>query len=246
MSGAVLLDRPVAKPHRVIFDAHDPDAQRRAHAEAFEFSLDSLHDLKLAPPLRRLSRARIQAMLRRGELAVDRSAGLIYPAKVRGGAQSRYIITPNASNAAVLIATTTSLKSLLQVASPSTQDVTVAFYSISFDGSAAGKPLTIELIEVNVAATVTSLTPAAFSDPNAPASLCVGGTSATGYNASAEGSVTVSRLLDSWLVPPTSGMLVQYAYGREPGVAISKFLRLRATGSAGVTPNAAVVVVAEE
>lgn len=158
-------------------------------------------------------------------------------------AQSRYAIAPTASNLGTVVATGTALKTILQVATPSTQDLTVVSWWISFDGT-SGVPIKVELIEVDVAATVTSFTPMKYSDPNAPVSLCVGGTSATGYNGTAEGSVTTSRLLDWQLVSPTSGVVIQYPLGREPGVAVSKFLRLRTT--AAVTVNAAAGIVWEE
>jgi hypothetical protein len=96
----------------------------------------------------------------------------------------------------------------------------------------------MDLTEVNVAATVTSYTPQLYADPNVVASLCVGGTSATGTAASAEGTITSSRIFDSFQVSPTQGFIWQYPLGREPQVAISKFLRLRALGFTSDTPNA--------
>lgn len=158
-------------------------------------------------------------------------------------AQSRYIAAPNSSHAPVEIALSAGTrKTLIQVAAPSTQDLTVIAWAVSFDGvSATAEPVIVDLIETNVAATVTSLTPAPYSDPNAPASLAAGGAALTGYNASAEGTITSSRILDNVEVPPTSGIVIQYPLGREPGVGVSKFLRLRALAPAGVNCLAQLV-----
>jgi len=148
------------------------------------------------------------------------------------GMRDLYIATPVASNAAVKVATVNGTKTLLQVATPSTRDIAVVRWWVSFDASAAATGLVAELIQTDVAATVTSLTPTPFNDPNAPPSLCVGGTSATGYNASAEGSITATRLLDSQIVPPTSGLIYPWELSGEPNVPISKFLRIRVTAVA--------------
>lgn len=150
-------------------------------------------------------------------------------------ALSQYMLAPASSHAPVPVAVSAATrKTILQIATPSTQDITIFHAAITFDGvTAANVPAIVDLIETNVAATVTSMTPVPYGDPNAPASLCVGGAAATGYNASAEGTITASRLIHSWYVPPTSGAMIQLPLGRNPGVAVSKFLRLRV-----LAPNA--------
>jgi hypothetical protein len=142
------------------------------------------------------------------------------------------------------VSTGTSIKTLLQVATPSTRAIKVVEYGISFDGSTAATPIKVELIQTDVAATVSSLTPTAWNDPNAPASLCVGGTSATGYNSTVEGTITATRVGDAQLVAPTSQYVRQYPLGREFQVPISKFLRIRVT--AGASVNAYCYVIWEE
>lgn len=162
-------------------------------------------------------------------------------------AQSRYAAIPNASHVGTEVAlVAATVKTILQVATPATQDITVVSYWVSFDGiTAAAEPAQVMLIDTNVAATVTSLTPVQYSDPNAPASLCVGGAALTGFNASAEGTITASRLLDYQEVHPQGGGLVmQFPLGREPGVGISRFLRLRVNAPAAV--NAACGIIWEE
>lgn len=150
-------------------------------------------------------------------------------------AQSRYSAIPKSSHAPVEVALVgATRKTVLQVATPSTQDITIVQASISFDGvAAANEPVIWDLIETDVAATVTTLTPEKYSDPNAPASLCVGGASATGYNASAEGTIAASRLLGGGELHPQAGDRLQLPLGREPGVGVSKFCRIRV-----LAPNA--------
>lgn len=146
--------------------------------------------------------------------------------------------------APVKVATGTAIKTLLQVATPSTIRIAPVAWGISFDGSVAGTPIQCEMIETNVAATVTAHVAAGvqpYDDPGSPASLVTLGTAATGYNASAEGSITSTRTADLQLVAPTN----QYAYvwplGREFKVAVSRFLRVRVTAAATVNAHAWVM-----
>lgn len=145
--------------------------------------------------------------------------------------------------AQVKVATGTSIITLLQVATPSTTGITVIEWGISFDGSAAALPIQCSLIQTDVAATVTSLTPTIFGT-DTTASLCVGGTAATGYTGSAEGTITATRVLDHQLVSPTNQYWKQFPLGREPVVPVSKFLRIRVT--AGTTVNAICYINWEE
>jgi hypothetical protein len=146
--------------------------------------------------------------------------------------------------ASVVVTTGTAIKTLLQVATPSTMRIKVVEWGISFDGSAAATPIKCELIQTDVAATVTSFTPQVYDDPNGPASFCVGGSSATGYTATAEGTITATRYGDLQLIAPTGGYVHQYPLGREFQVPASKFLRVRVTAGAAV--NAYCYCVWEE
>lgn len=163
------------------------------------------------------------------------------------GARTLYFAANGASPttaAQVAVTTGTAIKTLLQVATPSTTGLNVIEWGISFDGSAAATPIKCELLQTDVAATVTSLTPTLWGDPNAPASLCVGGTTATGYTASAEGTITATRMLDVQFIAPTNQYWKQFPLGREPEIPISKFLRVRVT--AGTAVNAYCYIVWEE
>lgn len=142
------------------------------------------------------------------------------------------------------VTTGTAIKTLLQIASPSTRPLTVVEWGISFDGSAAATPIKCELIQTDVAATVTAHVAAGvmlLTDPNAPASLVTLGTAATGYTATAEGTTTASRLFDYQQIAPTNQYVKQWPLGREPVLPISKFLRVRVTAGAAV--NALCYVV---
>lgn len=147
--------------------------------------------------------------------------------------------------APVVVATGSAIKTLQQVATPSTTGIIVVEWGISFDGSVAAQPIKCELLQTDVAATGgTSVTPTVWGDPNAPASLCVGGTGATNHSPSTEGTITAVRELDLQLISPTNQYVKQFPLGREPEIPISKFLRVRVTAAA--TVNAYSYIIWEE
>ncbi len=147
---------------------------------------------------------------------------------------AQYAAIPNASNEVVEVAVANGLKTVLQV-KPVTKDLVCCGWAISADGASAGAPIQVELIDVDVAATVTTLTPILWENEDAVAALAVGGTSATGYNATAEGSVTASRLLDACELRPDGGLYALW-FPRPPKVAAGRFLRIRCRYGAA-TPN---------
>ncbi len=144
----------------------------------------------------------------------------------------------NPTTAALVPVTTgTAIKTLLQLATPSTEDIAITGWGISFDGSAAATPIRVELIETDVAATVTAHGATGLIKVNAPndaASLVTLGTAATGFTASAEGTITATRPIDVQFIAPTNQYVVQFPLGREPRIALSKFLRIRVTAAAAV------------
>lgn len=148
--------------------------------------------------------------------------------------------------AQVKMATTNAINTLLQIATPATTGIIILEWGISFDGSAAATPGIVELLQTDVAATAgTSLTPTPYGCDQT-ASLCVGGTGATMFNDGAitEGTTTASRMFDAQLIAPTNQYVKQFPLGREPIVALSKFLRVRTTF--GTTVNAICYVIWEE
>lgn len=146
--------------------------------------------------------------------------------------------------AAVKVTTGTAVKTLLQVATPASTSILVVEWGISFDGSAAATPIQCELVQTDVAATVTSFTPQLYTNPNDEGSLCVGGASATGYTATAEGTITATRYADLQLIAGTNQYVKQWPLGREFRLPVSRFLRVRVTAPAAV--NAYCYVIWQE
>jgi hypothetical protein len=133
------------------------------------------------------------------------------------------------------VATGTATKTMLQLATPSTREIQLISWGYTLSGL-PGATGTIELIQTDVAATVTAHVASGLVqlDPNAPNSLLTLGTAATGYSASVEGTPTATRLLDADQIPATAGeVMVNYDYqwmpDERPIIAVSKFLRVRAT-----------------
>lgn len=135
------------------------------------------------------------------------------------------------------VATGTAIKTLLQIAPPSTLELEVVGWGISFDGSTFGTKIRCELVETDVAATVTAHVAAGIlktTDPASIGSQVTLGTAATGFTASAEGSTTTSRLIDYQLVDQSGAYSYTYPLGNYPVVSASKFLRVRVTATAAV------------
>lgn len=140
------------------------------------------------------------------------------------------------------VATGTAIKTLLQLKPAAA--IQVVAWGISLDGVAAATPGKVELVETDVAATVTAFVAAdvqPHSDPNAAANSAGAGgiplnlgTTASGYTATAEGTILAARMGDVQLVAPTGGYSREFSLGREFEVAAGKFLRVRATFAATV------------
>lgn len=151
---------------------------------------------------------------------------------------SQFIFSPHtAAGALTRVATGTALKTLLQIGVPAGVPINILGWGVSFRGvAAADPPGECYLIDSDVAATVTSLTADAWRLPTEAASRCVGGAALTGHTATAEGTITASRLLDAQQVHPQVGYSVWFPPGREPRVynAAARFLRVRANFSVGI------------
>jgi len=143
----------------------------------------------------------------------------------------------------VAVTTGTAIKTMLQIATPSTRQIQLVEWGVSFDGSAAATPGIVELIQTDVAATVTAHVAAGVQplDPNQPASLMTLGTSATGYTATAEGTITATRTFDAQHIAPTNQYIYQWIDGKGPWVAVSKFLRVRVKFGAAINALAYAV-----
>jgi hypothetical protein len=160
----------------------------------------------------------------------------------------RYMVQNGAAPGAaapVAVTTGTAIKTMLQLATPSTTTIKIMQWSISFDGSAAATPIKVELVETSAAATVTAFVAADITkldDANAPPSLLTLSTTASGYTASGEGTPGTSRSLEiPQFIAPTAGLFIQYPLGQEIDVPVSKFVRIRVTAAAAVNCYCGVI-----
>lgn len=150
------------------------------------------------------------------------------------------------------VAVANGVKTMLQIATPSTRMIQLIGWGYSIDIAPASGIGTVELLQTDVAATVTAHVAAGVQpiDPNAPASLMTLGASATGYTATAEGTTTASRVFAARKVPVAAGSTdLSYDYvwmpDARPWVAVSKFLRVRTT-FAGTTPTMLTYITWQE
>lgn len=141
------------------------------------------------------------------------------------------------------VTTGTAIKTMLQLATPSTRKIEIISWGFSIDDP-PGADAVVELLQTDVAATVTAHVASGVQPLNAgtPASLLTLGASATGYTATAEGTPTATRVFDAVSLSSVSAeaatsMRYEYQFmpDERPIVDISKFLRVRAT-----TPTTAV------
>lgn len=141
------------------------------------------------------------------------------------------------------VTTGTAIKTLLQVKPSATVLAKIIEWGISFDGFAAALPIRVELIETDVAATVTASAANDITKVDSDAlmggdpttNLIQVGTTATGYTSTAEGSITALRNLDApQFISPMNQFIKQFPLGNEPTIQISKFARIRVTAGAAV------------
>lgn len=133
------------------------------------------------------------------------------------------------------VTTGTSIKTMLQIKPSATIQAKILEWGFSFDGTAGGK---IELIETDVAATVTAFVAADITKLDSDAlmggdpttNLIQVGTTSSGYTSSGEGSITSVRNLDLPLTLTTGATFAkQFPLGQEPVLQINKFGRIRVT-----------------
>lgn len=152
--------------------------------------------------------------------------------------------------APVVVTTGTSIKTLLQFKPSATVIAKIIEWGISFDGSAAATPGKIELMESDVAATVTAHAAADITKYDSDAlmggdpttNLIQVGTTSTGYTSTSEGTTTASRMFDLQLIAPTGQYVKQFPLGREPVLQVSKFARVRVTFGAAVNAYCYMIV----
>ena len=145
--------------------------------------------------------------------------------------------------APVVVTSAAVIKTMIQLSTSANREARIVEWWWEGDAAAAATPGKIELLfHGGGAATVTAYAAADIKkyEPNAPASAMTLGTANSGYTASAEGAVTTPSGVFAHLVPPTSGIYIQYPLGREPEMAVSTFARLRNTLGSAVNVYAGV------
>jgi len=152
--------------------------------------------------------------------------------------------------APVAVTTGTSIKTLLQFKPSATVVAKIVEWGISFDGSTAATPGKIELMESDVAATVTAHAAADITKYDADAlaggdpttNLIQVGTTSTGYTSSGEGTTTVSRMFDLQFIAPTNQYVKQFPLGARPVLQVGKFARIRVTFGAAINAYCYLIV----
>ncbi len=153
--------------------------------------------------------------------------------------------------ALVPVTTGTAIKTMLQFKASATIVAKIIEWGCSFDGFAAALPGRVELIETDVAATVTALAAADITKYDAAAlaggdpttNLIQVGTTSTGFTASGEGSIAAVRNLDApQFIAPSNQFIKQFPQGREPIIQIAKFARIRVTFAAAVNAYTYMIV----
>lgn len=148
------------------------------------------------------------------------------------------------------VTTAAVIKTLLQLQPSATTIGRIVEWGISLDGSAAAVPGKVELVETDVAATVTAFVAnditkvdaAALAGGDPTTNLIQVGTANSGYTATVEGSTTVTRTFDVQLIAPTSQYVKQFPLGREPIMQVSKFTRIRVTFPVAINAYCYVIV----
>lgn len=148
------------------------------------------------------------------------------------------------------VTTGTALKTMLQVQPSATKTLKIVEWGCSVDGFAAATPIKWDLIETDVAATVTAsaaadlikLDGSALLDQTLTTNLIQVGTANTGYTSTSEGTITATRLLDLQLIAPTNQFVRQFQLGFEPILQTGKFLRIRCLAPAAVNAYCYVIV----
>lgn len=149
--------------------------------------------------------------------------------------------------AQAVVTTGTAIKTMLQLKPFNV--ARIVEWGISFDGFAAAAPIKCELLDTGtVFGTVTASADAdvtklgSVEDAVASVAGLTLGTSATGYTASAEGTITAVRMFDVQLIAPTAQYIKQFPLGREPKCIIGNAVRIRVTAAAAVNAYCYMVI----
>jgi len=137
------------------------------------------------------------------------------------------VFTVSSTKTALVAAT---LKVAVQLATGAAVQNRILQIDVTFDGTnAAAVPVLVELVrETGVTSTGgTAPTPVKV---NTDASAAAATTARINDTTDGTGPTVIA----AWLVPPTSGIVIQFPLGREAGMKVSEFLALRLTAPAVV------------
>lgn len=153
---------------------------------------------------------------------------------------------PTTTNMVAGTSYATGPKVAIQLNNPSTVQLRIVEWGVSFNGSAAGTPSVCSLSLAGAAtATSTSLSGLVlpYSDNQKTTSLTMG-TSNSGFGNATMASNTTAKEFDTQFVAQAGMYLKQWPLGREPVVLASSFLQLRI--NTAVTLTALAYIVFEE
>lgn len=134
------------------------------------------------------------------------------------------------------VGTGTAIKTLLQGTAPSTKQIEIVAWGISFDTAPVGR---VELIHTTTVAggTPTAVVPTVWSNPNDPAAA-----STWGFSPSSEGTVVATvRVLDMQQVAAAGPHVFWFPPGERPVVPASGVVRVRVTMTTGANALAWVL-----
>lgn len=157
---------------------------------------------------------------------------------------------PTTSPPTPVVLAANTVTTLLQFKPSATIGAKVVGWAFSGNATTAGVPGTVELIETDVAATVTAYVANDITKYDANAlmggdpttNLIQVGTSSSGYTASAEGTITAIRTLDVQQIAPTTQFDKTFPLGNYGFVQCNKFLRIRAKFAATVSILCYVII----
>jgi hypothetical protein len=136
-------------------------------------------------------------------------------------------------------------KVAIQIATTSTRKARIVEWGISFNQSAAAVPATVELVQASAASTMSTAhstsTIVPWNDPNAGACSFTMSTTACGYGNGSITSNTTEAYFDNQYISPMIQYVKQFPLGREPVVAVSKFLQLRINTAASTEAMAYIL-----
>lgn len=140
----------------------------------------------------------------------------------------------------------TGAKVAIQLATPSTTELRLVEWGISFNGNAAGTPAVCTLCQASAASGATGLTAhststiKAIGDRNKTSTLTMGTTSSAYGNAAITTNTTEKEFAAAF-VGPMSQYEKQFPLGRDYVVDASKYLQLRINTAATYTALAYIV-----